>query len=144
MRPTRLANQTETDASPRPVTFSRPLSSTVGDRIVGAGELGPVGHVLDSAVRVSRLNHDLLALARLESDGSRINARPIELRRRSRTGPACPAAIQSAITRYSSESVVKRIPPPCSMVPVGLSSIRLSSGAVLTTRRPSAWRVKTA
>ena len=28
MRPTRLANQTETNASPRPVTLSRPASST--------------------------------------------------------------------------------------------------------------------
>ena len=56
-------------------------------------------------------------------------------------GRGAPAAIHSAITRYSSESVAKRFPPPCGTANVGFSSIRLCDGSDSETRRPIDWRV---
>ena len=42
-----------------------------GDAVIGAGELGPVRHVLDASVGIDRLDQDLLRLAGLQPDGGR-------------------------------------------------------------------------
>src|ERR1039457_5318449 len=57
-------------------------------------------------------------------------------------GRGAPAAIHSAITRYSSESVANRLPPPCGTANVGFSSIRLCDGSEGETRRPIDCRVR--
>ncbi len=49
-----------------------------------------------------------------------------------------PAAIQRRMSRYSSEPMSMRLPPPWAMPPVAFSSSRLCSGAAGNTRRPRA------
>ena len=52
-----------------------------------------------------------------------------------------PAAIQPEITWYSTEPTGKRRPPPCAIVSVGFSRMRLLAGSSLSVRRASDWRV---
>ena len=65
------------------------------------------------------------------------------MRRSLACGAGAPWTIQSTRVRYSGESTAKRRPPPCAIVSVGLSSIRLWEGSMRETRRPVASRVRT-
>ena len=128
VRPTRLAYQTVTDASPRPSTVARPAAST---RTTVSSVLANLAQRVTSADRpseyVARTRIGWMSPGRNRAEsGKTVNERIFAS---APEGAVVPAAIHSARTRYSSESAANRTPPPWSRTPVGLSSIRLSAGA---------------
>ena len=62
----------------------------LGDGLVGAGELGPAGHVLDAAVGERRLDEDLLRVARLQPHGGGVGGRAATIVGSSARGAGCP------------------------------------------------------
>src|SRR5690348_9950002 len=137
---TRLEYQRVMAASPYPFILTWPQSSTVATpSLLELNFTQPV----TSAVVPSEY------FARTTSCCSASGARAAAAGKTSRpriwaspaAGGGAPAAIHSSITRYSSESLANRLPPPCGIANDGFKRIRLAAGSVSDTRRPTDCRV---
>ena len=121
------------------------MSSTGATVSSVLAELGPVRHVLDAAVGIGRLDEDLLRLAGLQPDGGRVGPSSERI-----SGSAADGAGHPGGDPLGDHAVFERVgrEPDSAAVLDGARRLEqeqaLAAGAVLTIRRPRAWRVRTA